>query len=228
MKKLPNKILNNKFVRFFNSRVKRLWQEVDIRHDKKLVGMSLGNYVASQHREDMGATGSESSPYPALRRMFEGEKFDKNDVFADIGCGKGRVLAYMAAEYGFKGKIRGVELNGDVAKIASDWAKQFDNVEIIAGDAFKQDLSDITVMYLGRPFETEFFKTFIDKFESEINHPVTVFYWVDQQSGSYLKGREGWVREKRLRIFYHKGLPLVTVPQGFSKWIYTPQQNVKE
>ncbi len=223
MNKLKRKFINSKPVRAFNSRAKRICQAADILHDKKLVGMSLGSYVPSEHREDMGATGSESTPYAALRRMMKDEHFTENDVFADIGCGKGRVLAYMAAEYGFKGKVRGVELNENVAKTASDWAMQFDNVEIIAGDAFRQDLSDITVMYLGRPFETEFFKEFIDKFESEIHHPVTVFYWVDQQSGFYLKDRPGWKREKRLLIYYNKGLPVATVPQGFSKWTYTPQ-----
>ncbi|MBQ9517866.1 MAG: class I SAM-dependent methyltransferase [Eubacterium sp.] len=223
-----NKLYKHKLGRAFNARAKRILGLIDIQHDKKLVGAPLGRYVPSEHRKDMGATGSESTPYYALRKMIGADTFTENDVFADIGCGKGRVLAYMATEYGFKGKIRGVELNEEVAAVAADWAKQFDNVEIIAGDAFKQDLSDITVMYLGRPFETEFFKKFIDKFESEMNHPVTLYYWVDQQSGSYLKDRAGWTREKRIKIYYNKCLPLVTVPQGFSKWTYIPQKTEKE
>ena len=218
-----SKLYKYKIVRVFNSYAKRIPEQLDIWHDKKLVGANLGEYIPSEHRGDMGATGSQSTPYDALRKMIVADAFSKDDVFADIGCGKGRVLAYMAAEYGFEGKIRGVELNEKVADMASDWAKQFDNVEIIAGDAFKQDLSDITVMYLGRPFETEFFKKFVDKFESEIHHPVTVYYWVDQQSGSYLKGRKGWTRERRIKIYYGKCLPLVTVPQGFSKWTYNPE-----
>ena len=211
-----------------NGRVKMLNDYADARHDIKLVGAPLGKYVPSEHREDMGATGSESTPYHALRQMMRGENFGKDDVFADIGCGKGRVLAYMAAEFGFAGNIRGVELNESVAAIAADWAKQFENVEIIAGDAFAQDISDITVMYLGRPFEPAFFKTFIDKLESEIHHKLTVFYWVDQQSGKYLKGRDGWQREKRI-IVYRKGLlPVVTAPQGFSKWTYTPKEETNK
>ena len=218
-----SKLYKYKIVRAFNSRARIIPDRLDILHDKKLVCANLGEYVPSQHRGDMGATGSQSTPYYALRKMIGADTFSDSDVFADIGCGKGRVLAYMAAEYGFKGKIRGVELNPGVASMAADWAKQFDNVEIIAGDAFRQDLSDITVMYLGRPFETEFFKKFVDKFESEIHHPVTVYYWVDQQSGSYLKGRKGWTREKRIKIYYGKCLPLASVPQGFSKWTYNPE-----
>ncbi len=206
----------------YNCHAKKFYEALDRRHDQKLVGMTLGDYVPSQHRKDMGATGSESTPYYALRKMLGKEAFGENEIFADIGCGKGRVLAYMAAEHGFKGKLRGVELNDEVAALASEWAKQFDNVEIIAGDAFAQDLSDITVMYLGRPFETKFFKTFIDKLESEIKHPLTVYYWVDQQSGKYLNDRPGWKMEKRIVIYYHMGLPLVFWPQGFSKWSYTP------
>ena len=219
---MKKKFYSNKLVRFYNSRVKRINDARDVRHDKELTGISLGSYVPSEHREDKGATGSESTPYFALRTMLGAEQFSDSDVFADIGCGKGRVLAYMAGEKKFGGKIRGVELNEKVADIAKSWAVKFDNVEIIAGDAFEQDLSDITVMYLGRPLETEFFKKFIDKFESEMTHPVTVFYWVDQQSGRYLKDRPGWTKEKRIFIFYNKGLPVMTVPQGFSKWTYTP------
>ena len=222
------KLYNYKIIRVFNNYAKRISEWLDIRHDQKLVSAKLGDYVPSEHRKDMGATGSQSTPYYALREMIGADTFGETDVFADIGCGKGRVLAFMAAEMGFKGKIRGVELNPEVAAIAADWAKQFDNVEIIAGDAFIQDLSDITVMYLGRPFETEFFKKFIDKFESEIHHPVTVYYWVDQQSGFYLKDRAGWTREKRIKIYYNKCMPLVTVPQGFSKWTYIPQKTEKE
>ena len=219
---MNKKIYYNKFVKLYNSRIRRITERRDIRHDEELVGISLGSYVPSEHREDKGATGSESTPYFALRTMLGEEQLSDSDVFADIGCGKGRVLAYMAAEKKFGGKIRGVELNEKVADVAKEWAEKFDNVEIIAGDAFEQDLSDITVMYLGRPLETEFFKKFIDKFESEMTHPVTVFYWVDQQSGRYLKDRAGWKKEKRVFIFYDKCLPVTTVPQGFSKWTYTP------
>ncbi|MBR3150122.1 MAG: class I SAM-dependent methyltransferase, partial [Eubacterium sp.] len=120
-----NKIVYKKPVKVLNSKLAVINRHFDEVHDKKLVGMSLGKYVPSQHREDMGATGSESTPYCALRKMIGADTFDENDVFADIGCGKGRVLAYMAAEYGFKGKIRGVELNDEVAQLAAEWAKQF-------------------------------------------------------------------------------------------------------
>ncbi len=220
---MKKKWIYSPFVKRFNGYLKRINDRRDIKTDIRLTGISLGKYVPSKHRADMGATGSESTPYCALEMMLGEESFRPDDVFADIGCGKGRVLAYMAAKKQFVGNIRGVELNPEVASIAAEWAKQFENVEIICGNAFEQDLSDITVMYLGRPFETEFFKTFIDKLETEITHPLTVYYWVDQQSGSYLKGRAGWQREKRLRVFYHRGMPVVGVPQGFSKWTYTPQ-----
>ena len=226
MNKARVKFLTSKPVKRINSKIKRINNVFDIMHDKKLVGMSLGRYVPSTHREDMGATGSESTPYFTLRKIFDGESFSEDDIFADVGCGKGRVLAYMAVEFGFKGKLRGIELNDEVAQIAKSWSEQFDNIEIISGDAFKQDLSDITVLYLHRPFETEFFKKFINKFESEINHPVRLYYWVDQQSGGYLRNRDGWTMEKRMVLFKNHGLPAFVVPQGFSKWIYTP--NVKE
>jgi len=190
--------------------------------DKKICGCSLVKYVPSLFRESKGATGSESTRYFVLCEIFKDEKFSSNDNFMDIGCGKGRVIAYLLKN-NFPGRLSGIELNDAVANFTKKWTSQYNNVSIISGDAFEQNFDAYNIFFLGRPFETEFFKRFIDKFEQELTHPVKIFYWCDQQSGNYLNGRDGWIAHKREWIFKKYGLYVSRCPQRYSIWTYTPQ-----
>ncbi|MCC8074266.1 MAG: hypothetical protein LIO62_09115 [Clostridiales bacterium] len=182
----------------------------------------LHKYVPSKYRESHGATGSESTRYWVLHDIFKKSKFTSDDVFIDVGCGKGRVMAYMLRRR-FPGKIKGIELNDDVAKICENWASRYSNTEVISGDALKYDYSDITVMFLGRPFLPDMFKNFISKIESEMNHKLKFYYWVDQQSGNYLNDRPGWTLIKREKVYKKFGfIILVRWPQRYSVWEYDP------
>lgn len=200
---------------------KRLVHFFDGRKDKKICGCSLVKYVPSLCRETMGATGSEATCYWALDKIFEGERFDENDSFIDVGCGKGRVLAYLVSR-NYPCSLTGIELNKDVAEYAQSWAIRYKSINIIHGNAFDLDFNDYTVLFLGRPFETETFHVFIDQLEDKLIHPVKLFYWWDTQSGAYLENRKGWVRKRREMIGKSHGLYMYYNPQGFSLWEYTP------
>ena len=221
------KFMNSK--KFYNSLPGKVYVRLtgkiadayDSAWDRRICKKSLVKYVPSLYRESRGATGSQSTRYWFLDDIFSGAEFADTDRFIDIGCGKGRVLAYMI-KLGFKGKINGVELNDEVAAFAADWAKRYDNVNVIAGDAFELDYNDYDVFFLGRPFLPEMFKKFIDKFEAEIDHPVKFYYWVDQESGNYLNGRPGWNMERRKKVFMRGVLCLARCPQRYSIWTYTP------
>lgn len=189
--------------------------------DKKICGCSLVKYVPSLFRESKGATGSQSTRYLVLDEIFKEEQFTPNDSFMDIGCGKARVIAYLLKN-NFPGKLNGIELNEDVANFAKQWTKKYDNVSIINGDAFEQNFDSYNIFFLARPFETEFFKKFVEKFEQELTHPVKIFYWCDQQSGNFLNYREGWIMHRREWIFNKRGFYVSFFPQRFSIWTYTP------
>ena len=75
----------------------RLSCKLDERRDKKICGMSLGAFVPTPYAESHGATGSQSAPYPGLDIILRDLVLAKEDSFIDIGCGKGRVIAYMAS-----------------------------------------------------------------------------------------------------------------------------------
>ena len=215
--------------KFYNSFAGKAWFKVmhnfsalyDLIWDMRICGTSLAKYVETEHREDMGATGSQSTRYWTLDEVF-GEMPSDTDSFIDVGCGKGRVLAYMIKR-GFKGKITGVELNETVAEYAGSWSKKYDNITVIAGDAFALDYNDYTVLFMCRPFEPEFFAKFLEKLESELTHRIRLYYWVDQQSGYMLKDRPGWTMKKRRIIYAKYFAPLARTPQGYSVWDYNPE-----
>ena len=217
----------NKLKRFVRRKVLNVSQRFislyEGRIDKRLCGCSLAKYVPSLYRQSMGATGSQSSPYRALKQIFAEEQFTEQDSFLDVGCGKGRVLAYLNS-IGCPCPLTGVELNADVAAFTQAWAERFDNITIIHGNAFELDLNRYTVLFLGRPFEPETFYRFIHTLEANMQHPFTLLYWWDTQSGGYLENRPGWERTRRLMVGKKEGLSKYFFggPQGFSHWEYTP------
>lgn len=211
----------NKLLRFFITISNKILDMFDALQDIRICGCSLVKYVPSLFRESKGATGSQSTRYCVLEEIFKDEQFTPNDSFMDIGCGKARVIAYLLKN-NFPGKLSGIELNDDVANFAKNWTDKYDNVSIINGDAFEQNFNAYNVFFLGRPFETEFFKKFIEKFEQELTHPVKIFYWCDQQSGNFLNYREGWNLHKHAWIFKKYGLYVTYSPQRYSIWTYMP------
>ena len=202
----------------------RLAQIYDYFIDRKVCGCSLVRYVPSLYRESRGATGSQSTPYPVLKRVFGQYEHTAEDHLIDVGCGKGRVLAHLVNQH-FPGKLHGIELNQEVATYAQKWAKRYDNVEILSGDAFALDYNQYTKLFMGRPFLPDTFEQFIQKLERELTHPITLFYWVDQQSGHLLDGRPGWQLLRRRWIFKIKGFYMAACPQRYSVWVFTPGQS---
>ncbi len=166
---------------------------------------------------------SDPMRYAGLRMMFKDEKFDSNDSFLDIGCGKGRVLAYMN-HIGFKGKITGVEYNPEVSSVAQKWIKKYDNIHVISGDAFDLDFNDYNIFYLYCPFYDEENLRLVETIENTVKHPIKIYYYNDWRFRKYVdENREGWTL-KRKGVFFSKGLICyMFVPQRFSIWEYNPK-----
>ncbi len=194
--------------------------------DKKVCHTSLRKYVPSVFRDDkngIGSTGSQSTRYLILDRIFSHVNITETDSFIDVGCGKGRVLSYLQYKK-YPCKINGVEINEESGKVACDWTKEYDNINVVIGDAFNINYNDYTVVFFGRPFLPKTFLEFIEKFENDVKHPITLIYWVDQQSGYLLKDREGWSMQYREVLSKIKGLYFAGCSQGYSIWTYTPKQ----
>ena len=189
--------------------------------DRHICGCSLVKYVPSLYRETLGATGSESTCYWVLDKIFKDMTLDEKDAFLDVGCGKGRVLAYMIHK-SYPCSLTGIELNRDVAAFAQNWAKQYDRLTIIHGNALEQDYNPFTVLSLARPFEPDAFYQFVNHLESNLKHKIRMVFWWDTESGGYLENRTGWNLIKRERVFNSHGLFMYRWPVRYSIWEYTP------
>ncbi len=210
---------NNWFMHRVIKVSRRIVDFIDSFTDKKICGISLTRFVPSIIA---GATGSQATPYLVLETMFNHSSFLESDSFIDVGCGKGRVLAYMIKNHSMS-RIDGVELCEDEAHFAQKWTGKYPNVNVICGNAFDLNYNNYSVIYMGRPFlDNEIFYKFIGYLESTLTHPISLYFWVEQYTGDFLNKRAGWKLKTRKSILFVKGLFVTITPQRYSIWRYTP------
>lgn len=203
---------------------------VNLYYDSRICGRSLAEYIPSVYRDDkngIGLTGSQSTYYWVLDKIFSNVEFTEQDSFLDVGCGMGRVLAFCVKEK-YPCAVNGIEINEVPGKIAQEWSEKYSKVDVQIGDALQLNYNPYTVLFLGRPFLPKTFLEFLGYFESNLTHPVTFIYWVDQQSGHFLNNREGWTLKKREIIRKVHGIQLPNGPQWYSIWNYTPKNMIQK
>ncbi|MGP1439731.1 MAG: rRNA adenine N-6-methyltransferase family protein [Treponema sp.] len=120
----------------------------DLKYGKILCGVKKTPY------RHLGAHDTANTRYSVLKEIFSHVEINRNDVIADIGCGKGRVINYLL-EQGISNKIYGIELDEEVGNSIKDRLKQKKNVEIIIGNVLHVLPSDITIFYMYNPFSRE-------------------------------------------------------------------------
>lgn len=214
-KKFYNSIFGKIYIRVTNKIVHLYNIFVDI----KICKRSLNKYVPSIDEDKY--TASQPTAYWILEQVFDGIMFTPEDKIIDVGCAKGRVIAFLLKS-NFPGEITGIELNENVAEICRSWTVNHKNVNVINGDVFDINLNQFNIQYLFRPFQTEVFEAFINKTEAELTHPITLIYMSDSHSNTYLKDRKGWSLVRRNWIFKKYMLCLSYSPQRFSIWEYNP------
>ena len=107
--------------------------------------------IDTSHAQDAGYY--EPTPYSRLESLLSKLVLTPDDVFIDIGCGKGRVVCCMATRP--IRKVIGIEMIPDLADIAKQNAITHPNqtpIEIIQGDAASIDMSEGTIYYMYNPF----------------------------------------------------------------------------
>ncbi len=207
----------------------RLLNLADAVIDRHICGRSLVQYVPSIDRDEAhgsGGTGSQSTHYLFLARVFSHVPLSPSDVLMDVGCGKGRALAFLIGKK-VPCRLLGIEHNADVGAIAADWTKRYAQASIIIGDALQYDYAACTVICLARPFLPKTFLAFIAHLESVLTHPVRLVYWYDQESVWMLKNRPGWEKVMRETVFKIHGFSIASSPQGYSIWKYDPGKGAR-
>lgn len=111
----------------------------------------------------------QATTYEQLRAMVEYLPLTADDVFVDYGCGKGRVLCYMALQN--IRKVVGVELRQELIDIA--WKniralKPQMPVEIYKADAARFSSPDGTLFYLFNPFGSRTVKDVVGAIERSV------------------------------------------------------------
>ena len=191
--------------------------------DRRVCGCSLRGKRAISVE---GGTSYSPTCYWTLDQIFSPIEFKPSDHIVDVGCGKGRALAYFLHKK-FPGRITGIEYEPDLASAARSWLKRnsSEKVRIIEGDAFAQTYDEYTDIYIFRPFETPYFIKFINLLEEQLTHPIRLYYMSDSINGGYLLNRPGWVLKKRCQSYRKYSLYLWRAPQTFSIWTFSPKNS---
>ena len=142
--------------------------------DLKYCGHFMGITVKTKY-SDLGATDSGYTPYRVLNHIFK-DKISERDVFVDVGCAKGRIIAWLLSR-GFNNKIIGVELDEDLAQIAQKIFEKKENVKIVNGNILECFPEEGTIFYLFNPFDKNVMTQFSTILKSRNQPDIQVFYY---------------------------------------------------
>jgi predicted RNA methylase len=141
--------------------------------------------LAKEHEVAKHAVLYQATKVLPLRMFFKKINKDKDDVFVDIGSGKGRVLL-LASELGFK-EVRGIEFSSILCSIAEKNIKKYkkkvstkSNFEIINLDASQyQFKDDETVFFMYNPFDEFILEKVLENINNSLERhkrEITIIY----------------------------------------------------
>ena len=199
--------------------------QADMARDIALAGRSLAAPHATRFAEE-SAHDPTLLPYFVLDELLARLHLGSGDHLLDVGCGCGRVLAYMQERFP-SALATGVELDPELARIAQAWTEPRPNLAIRQASVLDLDLTPYTHIYLFNPFDTAVLTRFLDKLAREARRPVTLVHMSDNgETYSYL-GRAGFslILEGSIQSYCTAEGAAVEVfgcPQHWSRWRFTP------
>jgi SAM-dependent methyltransferase len=132
--------------------------------------VELSDDLAHPERGDYKPTG-----WLTLKKILPPEEVTPDDVFLDLGSGKGRAV-FLAAQYPFR-RVIGVELSPELHAVAVQNLRRFGSrVELVNADATEYELpADVTVLFLFNPFNGSVFAAALaNVLRSLDEHPRTL------------------------------------------------------
>jgi SAM-dependent methyltransferase len=125
-------------------------------------GVPTGGRTLDEEHLENDRIGYVASAWRTLPRALRFVGVSEDDVFIDVGCGKGRVV-HQAAKRPFK-KVIGIEVSAPLAEVAREaiaarsHEHRCKNVEIIVADALEYHFpDDLTIAYFFHPFTGDTF-----------------------------------------------------------------------
>ena len=175
---------------------------------------------------EQGAHGSSPTFYFVLQELFRHLDLDEGSHLLDVGCGKGRVLAYYLWQ-GFPGRATGIELDPEMASFARSWSARHDNLEVLEGSVLDLDLGPFTDFYLFNPFDPGVLRQFIEAVEAQVVRPCTVIHMSDNGDTWWYVGRPGWTELASGEILTYRNsrgqqVKVFQCPQHYTVWRFDP------
>ncbi len=192
----------------------------DLILDLAFCGQSLQKCVDRKDKV-LGYTSSQSCRYFILESIFKHLSLTTNDEFLDVGCGQGRVFAFLLHKK-TNWHLTGIDSN----KLALDVCQKWSNnrgVKTIEKDVFFQDISSYTIFFLGHPFDKQGLLRFICKIENEVKKEIIVIMVLDLESGIYLANRDGWNIIWSETIYKYYGLQILPKSNRYTIYSYKPK-----
>lgn len=148
----------------------------------------------------------EPSGWMDLRRILKARDVSPDDVFADLGSGKGRVVL-QAARYEFR-RVIGVEIAAELTAVAQANVDscRIDltcrDIELVTADVLEYQLpADVTVAYLYNPFRGDIFARFVTRLLEDVDRdprPLRLIYSTPMEHELLMRtGRFRVIREAR-------------------------------
>jgi SAM-dependent methyltransferase len=154
--------------RFAGTVKDRLTRALRLRYERGLRDTGGELSAAELGFEDPDFFHYQASAWTALRRALDGRRVSSDDVFLDLGCGKGRVLWLAARNYPFR-RVIGVEVVDEMVDFARANLEanrhRFRAAEAVveAANAAEYPIpDDVTFVYMFSPFGGEVFEATIE------------------------------------------------------------------
>ena len=161
-------------------------QRAGVRLFERAVGIDTTGIIEQEeiYVEEPEREGYQGSGWIDLRRMLRPGEVKPDDVFLDLGSGKGKVVL-LAARYPFA-RVIGVEISEQLNEIArrnleaARGRRRCEHVELVTADVLKYEIpADVNVVYLYNPFRGSLFDAVVAKLIDSVDrHPrkVRVIY----------------------------------------------------
>lgn len=130
-------------------------------------GGFLGGVVKTRF-SSRGANDTANSDYEVLPFLFKGN-VEQDDIFVDVGCGKGRVLNWWLNSY-VAHPIYGIELDPDIASSTAVRLRKHDQVKIMCGSATEMLPDGKLLIYIFNPFNCAVMDCFVKYLLSCVNN----------------------------------------------------------
>lgn len=176
--------------------------------DMRIAGTSMGGLTCNKGD---GIFPVQSASYRILRELIPCLDINANDVFVDIGCGKGRLLGYLNIKKMGAKKYYGVEINKKAAKFACKVFRNDPKVRIICKDATKATIRDGTVFFLYNPFGPEILDSFLTNLEKTARQGCRIYYLHAVYNDVFNKHERYWKCKKKVTLRPKHHIPVLLV-----------------